>query len=89
MEIEEIRGRERRSLWPAFLAGTAAGVVLGMLYAPSTGEENRRDLADWLREKREQTRDAFSRRRHEPAESGAGPERRSYRDSGKEAVASR
>lgn len=90
MEIEDTRSKEERtSSWPAFLAGTVAGVVLGMLYAPASGDENRRKLSHWLREKREQGKEAINSFRKEPAESHSGLERRSYRDSGKEALTSR
>lgn len=42
----------RASLW--LLGGVAVGAVAGVLLAPKAGEETRRDLASWLRKKREQ-----------------------------------
>ena len=89
MEIEDVRGaQDRTSPWPAFLVGTVVGVALGMLYAPASGDENRRNFSRWLREKRQQGKEAINSFRKEPAESSSGLERRSYRDSGKEALTS-
>lgn len=36
-------------IFVAFLAGAAVGAVLGILYAPSSGEETRQNLADGAR----------------------------------------
>ncbi len=32
----------------ALLAGVAAGAVIGLLFSPESGEENREGLAEWL-----------------------------------------
>jgi gas vesicle protein len=37
-----------------FLAGTAVGAALGVLLAPKSGAETREQLADWVKERREQ-----------------------------------
>ena len=36
-----------------FLAGTAIGAALGVLFAPRAGSETREQLGDWLKERRE------------------------------------
>ena len=36
-----------------FLAGTAVGAALGVLFAPRAGEETREQLADWMKERKE------------------------------------
>jgi gas vesicle protein len=41
------------SVFMAFVIGAAAGAAVALLYAPSTGEEMRRRLADKAREGRE------------------------------------
>ena len=48
---------------PWFIGGIAIGATVGLLFAPKAGKETREDLADWLKEKREQTRDIASRLR--------------------------
>lgn len=49
----------KTTLW--LLGGVAVGAAVGILYAPKAGTETRKDLADWLRKKREQTRDLAAR----------------------------
>ncbi|MDE2141472.1 MAG: YtxH domain-containing protein [Elusimicrobia bacterium] len=36
-----------------FLAGTAVGAALGVLFAPRSGQETREQLGDWLKERKE------------------------------------
>lgn len=36
-----------------FLAGTAVGAALGVLFAPKSGQETREQLGDWLKERKE------------------------------------
>jgi gas vesicle protein len=36
-----------------FLAGTAVGAALGVLFAPRAGQETREQLGDWLKERKE------------------------------------
>jgi gas vesicle protein len=36
-----------------FVAGTAIGAALGVLFAPREGAETREQLGDWLKERRE------------------------------------
>jgi len=43
------------------LLGVAIGVTLGMLYAPKSGEENRRMLADRAKQMRDSAEDAFDK----------------------------
>lgn len=55
MEKERTRS-DGASVWPYLLIGmigAAAGAAGGIFFAPRRGEESRRKLADWLREKRE------------------------------------
>ena len=40
-----------------FIAGTAVGAALGILFAPQSGAETREQLADWLKERRERGSD--------------------------------
>lgn len=50
---------------PWLIGGAAVGAAFGVLYAPKAGKETRADLSDWLRKKREQTRDMASRLREQ------------------------
>lgn len=43
------------------LTGVAVGAAIGILYAPKKGEETRKDVKDWLKAKREQTRNFFAK----------------------------
>ena len=43
------------------LTAAAVGVGIGLLYAPKKGEETRKDVKDWLKAKREQTRSLFAK----------------------------
>jgi gas vesicle protein len=36
-----------------FLAGTAVGAALGVLFAPRAGDETREQLADWVKERKD------------------------------------
>lgn len=36
-----------------FIAGTAVGAALGVLFAPKAGAETREELGNWLKERRE------------------------------------
>jgi gas vesicle protein len=36
-----------------FLAGTAVGAALGVLFAPRSGQDTREQLGDWLKERKE------------------------------------
>lgn len=40
-----------------FLLGTALGAAAGVFLAPDSGKENRRKLAQWLKDKRAKSRD--------------------------------
>lgn len=59
MEIEKAKETNTLGVVP-FLVGTAVGATLGVLYAPRAGDENRRRLADWIKEKRENGRNKFA-----------------------------
>ena len=45
----------------AFALGAVAGAAIALLYAPATGEETRRKLAEKAREGRDQANRAFER----------------------------
>lgn len=40
-----------------FLAGTAIGAALGVLFAPRSGSETREQVGDWLKERKEKGAD--------------------------------
>jgi gas vesicle protein len=44
-----------------FIGGALVGAAAGLLIAPKRGEETRQDIADWLRKKREQTKELAAR----------------------------
>lgn len=48
------------SFW-YFLVGTAVGAGLGVLFAPKPGYKTREELADWLKERREQGSELLSK----------------------------
>ncbi|HVE14388.1 MAG TPA: YtxH domain-containing protein [Elusimicrobiota bacterium] len=59
----------------AFFVGAAAGAVAGMLLAPASGRESREALRDWLKDKREESREAvISRKERVEAAIAAGRE---------------
>ena len=46
-----------------FLTGIALGAAAGVLFAPRKGEETRKQLGDWLKEKREASRGVLAERK--------------------------
>ena len=48
-----------------FLVGAVAGAVLGILFAPRSGEDTREQMSDWLRERREKGNELLQRVRDE------------------------
>ena len=47
----------------AFLLGGILGGLAGLLLAPRSGDETRRQLMDWLEQNRERTRELIDRER--------------------------
>ena len=45
----------------SFLGGAAAGIGLGLLFAPQTGEETREDVKKWLGETTEKGKDILTK----------------------------
>lgn len=43
-----------------FVFGAVAGAVAGVLFAPRSGKETREDIATWLKNRREQTKETLS-----------------------------
>jgi gas vesicle protein len=39
-----------------FVTGCAVGAALGVLFAPQKGEETRKDVGNWLKERREKSK---------------------------------
>lgn len=64
MENEKKMEKESRSVWPYLISGVAIGSALGVLFAPETGKETRRKVADWLKEKRAQGKRWTMARKH-------------------------
>lgn len=48
-----------------FLAGAALGALAGVLLAPEKGTETRRKLADWVKAKRQASREALAERKQQ------------------------
>ncbi len=44
-----------------FLAGTAVGAVLGVLFAPRSGQDTREQLGDWLKERKDKGNELLHR----------------------------
>jgi len=72
----------------AFLLGAAAGALAGILMAPRSGAETREQLADWLKEGREKTRDFIDkekdtlRHKKEQISSAIEAAQKAYREAG-------
>ena len=61
---------EKKSTMPwdaisLFLSGAAVGAIAGVLLAPDSGKENRRRMAEWLKEKREASRETLAARKQQ------------------------
>lgn len=67
MEKFEKNEKTSYSGFTLFLTGIALGAVAGVLFAPRKGEETRKQLGDWLKEKREKSREALAERREQVA----------------------
>ncbi len=60
--------KQGRMPWGAvslFLSGAALGAIAGVLLAPDSGDETRRRLGDWLKEKRQSGREALVARKEQ------------------------
>lgn len=66
-----------------FLAGTAIGVGMGILLAPDSGKENRRKLAEWIKEKRRMGRDQMLAKK-ELVAAAIHAGKQAYKDNAKE-----
>jgi gas vesicle protein len=74
------------SMLVAFMIGALAGAAVALLYAPATGEETRRRLADKAREGRDKAGE-YARRGREAAEDLARRGREAFDTaSGKESL---
>lgn len=51
--MEEKRDSAMSAYTTLFLSGAAIGAVAGILFAPDSGKETRRRMAQWLKERRE------------------------------------
>ena len=51
-----------------FLVGTAVGAGLGLLFAPTSGEETRAKVKDWLSQRREKGGELLAKLREESSE---------------------
>lgn len=66
--MEEAVMKEKRSYGvPLFLSGAAMGAVLGVMFAPDSGKETRRKLADWIKEKRAKGREQVLQKKDQVA----------------------
>lgn len=65
----------KQRTWPYLLGGLTIGTVLGLLFAAKPGREAREDVKDWLRKRREESREALARLRR-PAREGWGENHR-------------
>lgn len=58
--ISSYRGAGTGSVLKYFFTGTALGVVMGLMFAPRSGEEIRESMGDWVKDKREKGRSVLS-----------------------------
>lgn len=70
-EFQYTNGGNGGSMFFTFLTGALIGVGLGMLFAPKTGRETRRQLAEMARNAQEKAADVSQRIRRR-AEEGIG-----------------
>ena len=64
MRIEE-KGSSWGFLFGGAALGVAMGAVLGVLFAPKSGSEPRRQIGDWLQEKRDEGAELLAKIREE------------------------
>lgn len=57
----------RSNALPWFIAGTAIGAALGVLFAPRSGKETRERLNGWLKDRRERGEELLARVKEEAA----------------------
>ena len=55
-DIVEQNSRSIATYAGYFISGAAIGTALGVLFAPQAGRETRKDMSQWLKEKRENSR---------------------------------
>ncbi len=48
-----------------FVTGCAIGAALGVLFAPKSGKETREELGEWIKERRDKSKDLIAKMKEE------------------------